>query len=402
MLPAHDGPRRLKRARIEVVDALRAFALAGILQVNIQSFAWGAGDPLGFFAEPPGPVDTVVHLLTGTLVSTKFLSIFAFLFGLGFALQWRSMRRRLPVDDARATYRRRLRFLLALGLAHGMLLYFGDILAVYAAIGFLLLHYADQRPASLVAATRAWWLGFAVLTVASTTAIEALRRAFPSKEDPGAVPLWALGRLATYTQGGYLEQIGPRVADYLSVLGSVALLGVPQVMGLFLLGAVAGRLGWLARPQRYLRLWRIATWIGVAALPFALAGAWLNLVEMRDSPGDPSVVGTALQSVGAFVASLYVALFVRLQHWTAMQRLIVWLAPAGRMPLTNYVAQSAAMGLLLSGWGLGLGALLSRTELALAALVIVVVQLVVSRAWIGRHGEGPLEALWRRATYGAR
>jgi len=392
----------LKRERIEVVDALRAFALAGILQVNIQSFAWGAGDPLGFFAGPPGPVDTLVHLLIGTLVSTKFLSIFAFLFGLGFALQWRSMRRRLPVDEARAIYRRRLWFLLALGLAHGALLYFGDILAVYATIGFLLLHYADQRSASLVAAARAWWLGFAVLTVASTAVIEAMRQAFPSREDPAAVPLWALGRLATYTQGGYLEQIGPRVADYLSVLGSVALLGVPQVMGLFLLGAIAGRLGWLARPQRHRRLWRIATGIGVAALPFAFAGAWLNFVAMRDSPGDPSVVGTALQSVGAFAACLYVALIVRLRRQASMQRLITWLAPAGRMPLTNYIAQSAAMGLLLSGWGLGLGASLSRADLALTALAIVVVQLVVSRSWIGRFGEGPLEALWRRATYGAR
>jgi uncharacterized protein len=72
------------------------------------------------------------------------------------------------------------------------------------------------------------------------------------------------------------------------------------------------------------------------------------------------------------------------------------------MPLTNYIAQSVAMGLLLSGWGFGLGASASRAELALLALAIVAVQLVASRAWIGRFGEGPLEAVWRRATYGAR
>ncbi len=252
-----------------------------------------------------------------------------------------------------------------------------------------------------MAAARAWWLGFALLTVASTAAIEVLRQVFPPDDDPARVPAWALERLAVYTQGGYLEQIAPRLADYLSILGTVAVLGVPQIMGLFLLGAVAGRLGWLARPQRHPRLWRTAAWIGAAALPFAVAGAWLNFVTMRDSPGNPSAIGVALQNVGAFTACLYVALFVRLGRRQTMRRLIAWLAPAGRMPLTNYIGQSVAMGLLLSGWGLGLGASLGRAELALLALVIVIVQILASRAWIGRFGQGPLEALWRRATYGA-
>lgn len=391
----------MKHQRIEVVDALRAFALVGILQVNIQSFVWGAGDPLGFFAEPPGTLEAAVHLTIGTFVSTKFLAIFAFLFGLGFALQWRSLRRSMTADQARAAYRRRLAFLLALGLAHGALLYFGDILAAYALVGFFLLRFATRRPAALVAAARVWWLAFLALTVASTAAIEFVRRALPAEEDPARVPVWALERLAAYTQGGYLEQIGPRVADYQSILGSMALLAVPQIMGLFLLGAIAGRLGWLARPKRHAGLWRLALLIGVAALPVAMAGAWLNFVTMRDSPGDPSAIGYALQNVGAFAACLYVALFVRLHRRPSMQALVAWLAPAGRMPLTNYLLQSFAMGLLLSGWGLGLGASLGRAELALLALAIALVQLVASRAWIGRFGQGPVEAIWRRVTYGA-
>lgn len=80
--------------RLESVDALRALALFGILQVNIQSFLHGAGDPLGYFLTPPRPIDTAVYLVIGTLVSLKFLALFAFLFGLGFALQMRGLRRR--------------------------------------------------------------------------------------------------------------------------------------------------------------------------------------------------------------------------------------------------------------------------------------------------------------------
>jgi uncharacterized protein len=388
------------RERIEVVDALRAFALAGILQVNIQSFAWGAGDPLGFFADPPGVIDTVVYLLVATFVSSKFLSIFAFLFGVGFALQWRSLRRRLGFDDARAAYLRRLWFLLTVGLAHGVLLYYGDILTSYALVGFLLLRLAPQRPAALVAAARRWWLGFALLSVTVTAFFESVRRIVPPHRDAAQVPAFALERLSLYTQANYLEQIGARIADFGSVLGTTALLGVPQIMALFLLGAVAGRLGWLARPQRHPRLWRAATWIGIAALPFAAAGAWLNFTTFRDSPGDPGSLGYALQNIGSLAACLYVATFVRLRQRPMMRRLIAWLAPAGRMALTNYVAQSVAMGLLLSGWGFGLGASLGRAELALLALAIVAMQFIASRAWVKRFGQGPMEALWRRATYG--
>lgn len=392
----------MARERIEVVDALRAFALAGILQVNIQSFLWGAGDPLGYFAEPPGALDTAVYLLVATFVSTKFLSIFAFLFGLGFALQWRSLRRRLDVAPARAAYQRRLAFLLLLGLAHGALLYHGDILTAYALLGFVLLHYAQSRPAALAASVRRWWWGFALLTVASTWVFEALRMVLPFEGDASQVPAWALEQRAIYTEAGFIDQIGARLADYRSVLVSTVLLGAPQVMGLLLLGALAGRLGWLARPERHRRLWRAATWIGVAALPFAAIGAWLNFATMRDSPGDPSAMGYAFVNVGSLAACLYVALFVRLRQSPAMRWLIAWLAPAGRMPLTNYIAQSIVMGLLLSGWGLGLGAVLGGAELALLALAIVALQLVASRAWIARFGQGPLEALWRWATYGRR
>ena len=392
---------QLSDRRLEVVDALRAVALVGILQVNIQSFVWGAGDPLGFFVEPPDAADTIVYLLVATFVSSKFLSIFAFLFGVGFALQWRSLRRRLAAGDACIAYQRRLWFLLVLGVIHGALLYYGDILATYALAGFLLRLYAQARPTVLVTAAQRWWVGFALLTLASTAAFEWLRWAFPPGSDPAEVPDWAVERMAAYTQGTYMEQIGPRIADFWSVLGSIALLALPQIMGLFLLGALAGRLGWLARPQRHPRLWRAAMWIGLGALPFAAAGAWLNFVTMRDSPGDPTSVGYALQNLGSLAACLYVAAFAAQQRRPVVRRCIGWLAPAGRMPLTNYIAQSIAMGLLLSGWGLGLGQSLSRVELALLAIAFAAVQLIASRAWIARFGQGPLEALWRRATYGA-
>jgi uncharacterized protein len=389
------------RGRIELVDALRAAALAGILQVNIQSFAWGAGDSLGYFGAAPSAADSAVHLLVGTFVATKFISIFAFLFGFGAALQIRAIRRSCAGDmaTARRIYRRRLLFLLALGIAHGLLLYFGDILAFYALCGFVLVLYMDRPAAALARAACRWWLAFALVSVAVTLLAEAARRAYPAPGDPALIPAETVEKFLVYTQGGYAEQIGVRAADFLYLVFVMGWFAAPQIVALFLLGHLAARLGWIRHPRRHPRVWRAAAVIGWAALPLAVAGAWLNYWAIVDAPGDPGMIGFGLQTLGSLLAALYVAALVRWREKAPLRAAIRWLAPAGRMPLTNYLLQSLAMGVLLSGWGLQLGASLGKAELALLAAAIAAVQIAASRAWIARFGQGPVEALWRTVTY---
>jgi uncharacterized protein len=298
-------------------------------------------------------------------------------------------------------YRRRLVFLLAIGLAHGVLLYYGDILAFYAICGFLLSAlYAGRRPAALARGARRWWIAFVVVTLGVNLAFEAVRLAVPGDGDPSRIPDDVLERLATYTSTGYADQLALRATDYAHVLSSLAIAAVPLVMGLFVLGALAGRQGWFEHPQRHRRVWRAATWIGICALPFAAGGAWINFDTMANQPGDPTTVGYTLMSFGMPVAALYVALVMRWRDTRPMRAAIAWLAPAGRMPLTNYLLQSLIMGLLLAGWGLGWGARLSHAQLAALALPIVALQIVASRAWMQRFAQGPVEWLWRRATYG--
>jgi uncharacterized protein len=356
----------------------------------------------------PSSADTALHLLVGTFVSTKFMSIFAFLFGLGAALQFRSIHAALAatlpaqhdvIKAAQAVYRRRLWFLLVVGLAHGFLLYYGDILAFYAACGFILVYYLPQRPARLVRAAAWWWTAAVAVTVLATLLSETVRRESAVDGDPTSVPIETLRAFSTYTTAGYFEQLVARASDYSGVLLSMALTSIPQVVGLFLLGLLAGRFGWLAHPQRHPRVWQAATWIGLAALPFAAYGEWLNFETIAHHPGDPGTVGYLLQFFGSAVACVYVAMLVRMSRSPPVAALIRWIAPAGRMPLTNYLAQSLVMGALLSGWGFGFGAELNRFELALLALAIVAVQWPLSRWWIQRFGTGPMEGWWARATY---
>jgi len=419
------------RPRDELIDALRAFALFGILQVNIQSFVWGLSDPLGLFLAPPSLADAASYLLVATFVSTKFISIFAFLFGVGFALQMRKLRHwpqvagaaraanasnannvtdaagalgvsppALPWSMAQAIYRRRLAFLLAVGVAHGLLLYFGDILTAYALCGYVLVLFAGSRPTQIARATIACWTLYLILTVAIGVVFEVTRATASSSKDATAIAPDVLRQFAIYTSGGYVKQLAARSDDYRTSLIATLATAAPFILGLFLLGVLAGRLGWLRRPQRHARVWRVATRIGWASLPVAAAGAWLNFQEMANEPGDPSALGFTLMNLGSGVACLYVSAAVRWQGAGAMRAAISWLAPAGRMPLSNYLLQSLLVGALLSGWGLGLGASLGHAQLAALALVIVLLQVAASRVWIERFGAGPVESLWRRVTYG--
>lgn len=383
--------------RIALIDALRAVALFGILQVNILSYLWGPGG-LTVFAEAPSRADQLTYLLVATFVSTKFLSLFALLFGYGFALQMKSLRRAHDASGARRAYRRRLAFLLVVGVLHGVFLYYGDILTAYAVCGFVLVLYADARPARLARHARNWLLAYLATSLALMFVTRGAGQLLSAEEMAAVPPEW-IERFEIVAGGSYFDYVATGLFDYVDLTLLALTLSTPYIVGLFVLGALAGRLGWLARPARHPRVWQAAARIGWLSLPVAALGAWLLLQSAIETPGLPSALGFTLNVLSFPLLALYLAWVVRWREAPALRAAIAWLAPAGRMPLTNYLAQSVAMGALLSGWGLGWGAALSTTQLALLALAIVVVQIVASRAWIARFGQGPVEALWKRVTY---
>jgi uncharacterized protein len=288
-----------------------------------------------------------------------------------------------------------------------VLLYFGDVLTIYAVCGFLLLRHVGQRPAQLSRAVRRWWIAFVLLTLlgglfAGAAGRYAMSGPDAGEIDPQSIAEGSLQAFEVFTTGSYVEQLSLRAAEYVELQFGIFVFAVPQIMALFSLGLLAGRLGWLRHPARHAFVWRWALRVGLAALPLALLGAWLSTTSLLATPGTPSILGSTLITLSTPLAAAYVALIMRRRSRGGVARAIDWLAPAGRMPLSNYILQSAFMGALLSGWGAGLGARWNHAALALVALVIVVAQWLLSRWWIGRFGQGPLEAVWRRATYGRR
>ncbi len=381
-------PSASTTVRDERIDALRGFALFGILLVNIQSFLYGATNPIGYLTPDASILDRATLFATAAFANLKFMPLFAMLFGAGFSLLYAKLKALTP--EPRKIYRRRMGFLFVFGILHGVFFYFGDITQMYAVAGLVLLLYVDRDVAGVGRAARNWWIGM----VGFTAVIFALIEPVPTLPPEYVADI--KDNFEVFSYGSYLEQLPVRIGEFGDlIVGNF--IGLPLTVALMLTGMLAQRAGWLQ--QRDARVWRTAFTLGLLiGLPAALLyGYWmLSDVEAYGLGATPQAA-TVPMLLSIALSFLYASAFLR----KAPPSVIALLAPAGRMPLTNYLLQSIAMGALLSGWGLALGPRLSYWQMAAVAVLIVVFQVALSSLWLGpmKMRQGPLEALWRAWTY---
>ena len=374
---------------------LRGIAVFGILLVNIWGFAWGTISlRYGTLpAQPPVP-DQLGIFLVAALAQFKFYPIFAYLFGAGFALQTRSLKRQLGSwEQAQTAYRRRLRWLLVFGLLHGFLVWSGDVLTSYAVAGMLILPLAAARLSRV--RNRAWLVAGGFLLFMCLL--------IPAGRQDGAPDTAQelqnfAARFAIYTQGNAWAVAKLRANDFLvSLLYATVML--PHIIVLFLLGILSVRVGWLTRPQRHRRLWRWVCGVGLGAgLPFNLLAAWAvtaQVVDPYQQVFDAALFEALLFAGGPVLAAGYVAALM-LAGPVVLRWLAAWLEPVGRMALSNYLLQSLLGTWLLQGSGLGWGAAIRPAEMLGLAVLVMAGQVLLNRCWLRYFRQGPMEALWRR------
>ena len=201
--------------------------------------------------------------------------------------------------------------------------------------------------------------------------------------------------------GSYSEAVAFRALQFIRHLGINIVFAI-IVLGMFLLGAWFIRSGVMAYPQRHLPLFRKMTWIGLPlGLGISLLSAGIATMQVRGTNDAEYQMAFGLMMFGNLFACLgYVGALVVLWHGRA-RALLAPLALAGRMALTNYIGQSLIGTLFFYGYGLshwGMG----RAWQMCFVLVVFALQVVLSRWWLARFRYGPLEWLWRWATYGQR
>jgi uncharacterized protein len=386
--------------RSALLDSLRGWALLGILIANMVAFVGFAFlDDTGREATIGSAFDDIAELLLEWLVVGKFYSIFSLLFGIGFAIQLGRLEAR---GEGVRRYLRRLAVLFLIGLAHLLLLWIGDIVALYALMGALLLLFRRQPDRALIHwAVVLWLVPIAWSALIHFGGVNLAQPIF----DAGLRTLTSMGvdvsvgPLEDYRDTGFLAALAFRPGEALIRLSDLVYqMRFTKVLGMFLIGLWVGRRAIYADLDRYAPLLRnVARWGLMIGLPVSMAKAVLSMW-----PGEVPIIEFAAEAayvLGTPTLALgYAAGFALL--WRKGAKSLSWAAPAGRMALTNYLMQTILQSLIFYGWGMGLIGTFGLIFIYPLSLAIFALQVAYSRWWLSRFRFGPVEWLWRSLTYG--
>lgn len=396
------------RERILLLDVLRALALFGVLLVNMTWFAGRGPDPIlsaAFETAFPSRLDELALQFIDHFVTGYANTVFAFLFGFGFAVQMDRLRARSPHPEA--VYARRLAGLLIIGLFHLFAVWRGDILHAYALAGFALLLLSRLHGRALtalavlvaVASQIVYWRAPGLLAAAADAVPAA---AHTSSADATAAAL----AQSVFNRGGYVEIVASEFSHtwHTYVLGGGFFLLAFYALGRFLLGLVVARTNVLQDPDRHGRALLLA--LGTAVVVFLAAlGVQAGIGVLAPSLGlSAAALDLVMDVLGALRTlargAFYVAGIAVLWRWPVARSLMRPLAPLGRMALTCYLSQSIINSWIYFGFGLGLIGKVGPAGCVLLTVLIFAAQAAGSAIWLRYFCFGPAEWLWRWWTYG--
>ncbi|QSQ24538.1 DUF418 domain-containing protein [Pyxidicoccus parkwayensis] len=398
--------------RVTLLDALRGFALCGVFLSN--AITWFSGRAMmsreQAQAQAAPLLEVIVNSVYQTLVNQKFITIFSFLFGLGFSIQM--SRAAARGSSVVPLYTRRLFILLCIGAVHLIGIWMGDILHTYAMVGVLLLLFRERSNKTVL-------LWAVALMVAMSLVLPILQRYVPVLLH-GADAAAEMAKASQADEAAHRAQLLTALSSdswWTGVVGRFhffvdTFLRMNRIkwMGLilsrFLFGLLAGRLLLLQAVEANRPLLRrmIGWGFGVGGL-ISLAGLVMSrmramgLLTSQDNVW-PFLLNN-LQEIGFLLLGAgYVGAFALLFQRERWQRAMGALAPVGRMALSQYLLQSIVSVCIYDGWGLGLIGKVPPSRVVAICFVVFAAQIALSHWWLARFRFGPAEWLWRSLTYG--
>ncbi len=432
-----------ERDRIIVLDSLRGLAIFGIAVVNIQFFAFPLAEVGRWNWQQVSFPEGVVRSAIASLANDEFFSIFAILFGMGLALQSRhAQQTNRPFVGL---HLRRLAVLLMFGLAHALFLWYGDILALYAAVAFVALwcrnlsgrilliaagilffipvalhlfiifqgphvdqqrNFWDQCRDTLQARTQeqpAGNLGHPSTSPAATQSIGS--RAVADPDQTSAEHLLNLVNFLADEQRIYLtgtmnEKILHRSIIFFIGGSYIAATHMGwRALAMMFLGIYFVKRRWFDGSDQHANVYRRFLVIGVTCgVVLHGIGAILQITGLHTAwQNGLKIISHYLGSLPMCLAYMgALALLCQRPQWS---RRLKPLAAVGRMALTNYIGQSFLFGCVFYGYGLGWFGQTGLLSAELVVLAVLLLQLFISTVWLRYVKYGPLEWLWRVCTY---
>lgn len=382
------------------LDVLRGLGVMGILAVNAVAFAL----PMEVYMAPnlsPFPLtgaEGEAWWVVQTFFHFKFVTLFSILFGVSILLVGGERS-----DLARgALLRRRLAWLLVFGLAHGLLIWFGDILLLYAVAGFGVMLVRSWKPMTLFIVAMVVILIGSALAVLPMIALD-YAPAATRAEVLGQMPLGkasdVLAAIAV-VKSGLAGAMSENFKDWLFLQPMSLFFVIWRTGALMMLGMALYKWGFLTG--------RAPAWVYGALVAFAAVGLWVTGMESREKlaidfaqPRSNGILQLGFEFLTLPITLGYASLAILLLKLDLARRLLNPLARLGQMAFTNYITQSLIMTTIFwGGRGLGLFGDLDRVEQWMIVAAIWMLQLIWSPLWLSRFSMGPLEWVWRRLAYG--
>lgn len=393
------SPVEVKQRHL-ILDALRGFALLGIILANYPEFSLYSF--LGIDAKSvfsTAVLDKVTQWCLYILIDGKFYTIFSLLFGIGFSIILENNRRRGA--NGILIFYRRMFFLFLIGLCHLIFIWSGDILMLYALVGMTLPLFRRLKDKTILI----WASGFLLMPVIIDYICQFTGVYLSAKLVEWQ---WLLCDRFGITEENFAYWLRD-VHDY-SSMWKFLLMGAVErmqefvdgnryfkVLGLFLIGYWIGKNRFFVHMETFKRLLgSIFRWGIYLGLPLSAIYAWSAMSGKPLGFGTHSLfyfISVYLTSFGYI--SGFCLLFMKFKENKGWN----FLALPGRMALTNYIGQSAVGVLIFYGVGFGLGADMPLFFAEIIALIVFVFQVAFSSAWLRFFKFGPLEWIWRCLTY---
>jgi uncharacterized protein len=393
--------------RIIYLDVLRGLSILFIFVANSYTFSGWYGMPDGMYTQfSGGHLNMVVKKLTVVLVDGKWYSIFSILFGIGFIMQYENAKK--GNKSFSLFFTKRMLGLLLFGLIHLFFFWLGDILALYALLGFLLILFKNLSNRKLL-----MWAGILLLlpivhlllmigfdNFYPLSFFEPLARYLNNNNFPIAMNInevdWFafdhnLLNVSSWSQF-FTTNFGLPILRYLEILMEGRIF---KVLACFLIGIWAGRKilneGLLENKSLLKKMVLYGFLIG---LPMNI----LLAVAKTQPEGIWTIINYACYAFGVVpLACAYaagVALLIQNGHKSLML-----LAPVGQTAMSNYIFQTLISVIIFYGVGFGLAFELPLWAVIVVVLSIYSVQVIISTQWLKYFRFGPLEWVWRMMTY---
>lgn len=368
--------------RITLIDALRALALLGILVVHTHDH-YNLYVPTLTFNNQWEWLNTASDWIYQEFFLSKAYLLFSFLFGLSFFIQIDNGKKR--GENVRSRFLWRLALLFIIGVFH-TLFYAGDILTSFAILGVWLL-LLERIPS---------WI---ILIIASLCLLRLpLLIDVLQGEDTGSMTNgWGITGAPTrewvYEHGTWTQAaLWDLGSGMLDKVGYCIYSGrYWQMLGLFPLGMLAGRIKLFTYNERLKKRMVFLLWTG--------AIGWLSL------RWTPEFMGCSAWQIDLFTSYANIAFlgfsigsFTLILNHLRDHRIMPWLSSTGRMTLTCYLLQTLVFTSLFFGWGLGLARDMGPALCLLATILFSILQAILCKIWMSHFRFGPMEWAWRSAT----